>query len=79
MKIDSSKEKEIRPFNGMAALFLALLFIIGGTAAAVLSAVFLNETAFGIGLAAGILLFFLGAWAESYVNPLFLKTVLKNI
>lgn len=30
-------------------------------------------------LAAGILLFFLGAWAESYVNPLFLKTVLKNI
>ena len=60
MKIDSSKEKEIRPFNGMAALFLALLFIVGGTAAAVLSAVFLSETAFGIGLAAGILLVIAG-------------------
>lgn len=60
MKIDSSKEKEIRPFNGMAALFLALLFIIGGTAAAVLSAVFLSETAFGISLAAGILLVIAG-------------------
>lgn len=60
MKIDSSKEKEIRPFNGMAALFLALLFIVGGTAVAVLSAVFLSETAFGIGLAAGILLVIAG-------------------
>lgn len=60
MKVDSSKEKEIRPFNGMAALFLALLFIVGGTAAAVLSAVFLSETAFGIGLAAGILLVIAG-------------------
>ena len=60
MKVDSSKEKEIRPFSGMAALLLALLFMIGGIAAAVLSVVFLNEAVFGIGLAAGILLVLVG-------------------
>lgn len=60
MKVDSSKEKEIRPFSGMAALLLALLFMIGGIAAAVLSVVFLSEAVFGIGLAAGVLLVLAG-------------------
>ena len=60
MKVDSSKEKEIRPFSGMAALLLALLFMIGGIAAAVLSVIFLSEAVFGIGLAAGILLVLAG-------------------